>query len=61
MFVSDIRDRTQSGDDRERALLWLQDRLAWEKALERLRRLAGVLPPVTPATATPRAASKPAA
>lgn len=56
MFVSDIRGRDESGDDRERALLWLQDRLAWEKALDRLRRRAGVLPPATPATASKSAA-----
>jgi hypothetical protein len=56
MFVSDIRQRDEGGDDRERALLWLQDRLTWEKALDRLRRLAGVLPPVTPAATSKSAA-----
>ena len=45
MFVSDIHTCHPVAGDRERALMWLQGRLAWEETLDRLRRRAGVLPP----------------
>lgn len=57
MFVSDIQRCYQAEGDRERALVWLQGRLAWEDALDRLRRRAGVLPPLATAGTASRSKS----